>query len=113
MRLPAHLEGLDGLIIPGGESTTIGKLAVDYGLMEPLRALWPPARHLGHLRRGHLSFQRYPPPPAAAGLDGYRSRSATLLAARWTALRLTCTSRPWPARTARTRPSMPSLSAPR
>lgn len=37
VRLPAHLEGLDGLIIPGGESTTIGKLAVDYGMMEPLR----------------------------------------------------------------------------
>ncbi|HID50742.1 MAG TPA: pyridoxal 5'-phosphate synthase glutaminase subunit PdxT, partial [Anaerolineae bacterium] len=27
----------DGLIIPGGESTTIGKLAVMYGFMEPLR----------------------------------------------------------------------------
>ncbi len=37
VRLPAHLEGLDGLIIPGGESTTIGKLATDFGLMEPLR----------------------------------------------------------------------------
>jgi 5'-phosphate synthase pdxT subunit len=37
VRLPEHLEGLDGLIIPGGESTTIGKLAVDFGLMEPLR----------------------------------------------------------------------------
>ena len=37
VRLPAHLRGLDGLIIPGGESTTIGKLAVAYGLMEPLR----------------------------------------------------------------------------
>jgi len=37
VRLPAHLEGLDGLIIPGGESTTIGKLAVDFGMMEPLR----------------------------------------------------------------------------
>ena len=38
VRLPKQLEGLDGLIIPGGESTTIGKLAVTYGLMEPLRA---------------------------------------------------------------------------
>ena len=38
-RLPEHLEGLDGLIIPGGESTTIGKLAVQYGLMEPIRAM--------------------------------------------------------------------------
>ena len=37
VRLPGHLEGLDGLIIPGGESTTIGKLAVAYGLIEPLR----------------------------------------------------------------------------
>lgn len=37
VRLPEDLEGLDGLIIPGGESTTIGKLAEDYKLMEPLR----------------------------------------------------------------------------
>jgi pyridoxal 5'-phosphate synthase pdxT subunit len=37
VRLPADLEGLDGLIIPGGESTTIGKLAVQYQLLEPLR----------------------------------------------------------------------------
>lgn len=37
VRLPADLDGLDGLIIPGGESTTIGKLAVQFGLIEPLR----------------------------------------------------------------------------
>jgi len=37
VRLPANLAGLDGLIMPGGESTTIGKLAVAYGLMGPLR----------------------------------------------------------------------------
>jgi len=37
VRLPRHLEGLHGLIIPGGESTTIGKLAVDFGLLNPLR----------------------------------------------------------------------------
>ena len=37
VRLPEHLNGLDGLIIPGGESTTIGKLAVAYNLMEPLK----------------------------------------------------------------------------
>ena len=37
VRLPEHLKGLDGLIIPGGESTTIGKLAVAYRLMEPLK----------------------------------------------------------------------------
>jgi 5'-phosphate synthase pdxT subunit len=38
VRLPKELEGLDGLIIPGGESTTIGKLATLYGLVEPLRS---------------------------------------------------------------------------
>jgi 5'-phosphate synthase pdxT subunit len=37
VRLPGHLEGLAGLIIPGGESTTIGKLSTDFGLIEPLR----------------------------------------------------------------------------
>jgi 5'-phosphate synthase pdxT subunit len=37
VRLPEHLQNLDGLIIPGGESTTIGKLATEYGLIEPLR----------------------------------------------------------------------------
>jgi 5'-phosphate synthase pdxT subunit len=37
VRLPSQLGDLDGLIIPGGESTTIGKLAVDFGLLEPLK----------------------------------------------------------------------------
>jgi 5'-phosphate synthase pdxT subunit len=37
VRLPDHLEGLSGLILPGGESTTIGKLATTFGLLEPLR----------------------------------------------------------------------------
>lgn len=36
VRLPDDLIGLDGLIIPGGESTTIGKLASQFGLIEPL-----------------------------------------------------------------------------
>ena len=39
VRLPEELAGLDGLIIPGGESTTIGKLAVQYGLVEPIRTM--------------------------------------------------------------------------
>lgn len=37
IRLPKHLDGIDGLVIPGGESTTIGKLATEYGLIDPLR----------------------------------------------------------------------------
>lgn len=37
VRLPAHLDGLDGLIMPGGESTTFAKLALRFGLMQPLQ----------------------------------------------------------------------------
>jgi 5'-phosphate synthase pdxT subunit len=37
VRRAEQLDSLDGLIIPGGESTTIGKLAQDYQLLEPLR----------------------------------------------------------------------------
>jgi len=39
VRLPDHLDGLDGLIIPGGESTTIVRLMCSSGLLEPLRKL--------------------------------------------------------------------------
>ncbi len=38
VRLPSELARADALIIPGGESTTIGKLLVGYRLLEPLRA---------------------------------------------------------------------------
>jgi 5'-phosphate synthase pdxT subunit len=37
VRLPKHLTDLDGIIIPGGESTTIGKLMILYGLDQPLQ----------------------------------------------------------------------------
>jgi 5'-phosphate synthase pdxT subunit len=37
VRFPEELADLDALVIPGGESTTIGKLADRYGLVEPLR----------------------------------------------------------------------------
>ena len=39
VRLPRDLAGVDGVIIPGGESTTIGKLAAQYNLIEPLREM--------------------------------------------------------------------------
>lgn len=38
VRLPADLQGLTALIIPGGESTTIARLMETYALVEPLRA---------------------------------------------------------------------------
>ncbi len=37
VRTPKDLDGLDGLIVPGGESTTIGKLLVAYQLEEPIK----------------------------------------------------------------------------
>jgi pyridoxal 5'-phosphate synthase pdxT subunit len=37
VRTADQLAAVDGLIIPGGESTTIGKLMHDFGLLEPLR----------------------------------------------------------------------------
>lgn len=37
VRRPAELAGLDGLVLPGGESTTIAKLARHFEILEPLR----------------------------------------------------------------------------
>jgi len=37
VKRPGELDGLDGVLLPGGESTTIGRLASMYGLLEPLR----------------------------------------------------------------------------
>lgn len=37
VRLPSDLEGIDRLVIPGGESTVIGKLLDIYGLIQPIR----------------------------------------------------------------------------
>lgn len=39
VRTPQDLEGLAGLILPGGESTTLGTVAEAGGLLAPLRAL--------------------------------------------------------------------------
>ncbi len=37
VKKPEQLEAIEALVIPGGESTTIGKMAVRFGLLEPLR----------------------------------------------------------------------------
>jgi 5'-phosphate synthase pdxT subunit len=39
IRLPEQLEGLDALILPGGESTTIARLLATFKLLEPVRQL--------------------------------------------------------------------------
>ena len=38
VKLPADLQGLSGLILPGGESTTMGKLMRRFDLLEPIRS---------------------------------------------------------------------------
>ncbi|MDH3462485.1 MAG: pyridoxal 5'-phosphate synthase glutaminase subunit PdxT [Acidimicrobiia bacterium] len=38
VKRPEELARVDGLVIPGGESTTIGKMAVRFGLIDPLRS---------------------------------------------------------------------------
>jgi 5'-phosphate synthase pdxT subunit len=38
VKRPEELAAVDGIVIPGGESTTIGKLLTIFGLLEPLRA---------------------------------------------------------------------------
>ena len=52
VRLPEHLNGLDGLIIPGGESTTIAKLA---------SIIWSTSCDLGNVCGRDLSFESYQP----------------------------------------------------
>ncbi|HEY1367776.1 MAG TPA: pyridoxal 5'-phosphate synthase glutaminase subunit PdxT [Gaiellaceae bacterium] len=42
VRLPEQLEGLDGLVIPGGESTAIGRLIRLYGLEDAIRTFAGP-----------------------------------------------------------------------
>ncbi len=39
VRLPSQLNNLDGLVIPGGESTTISRLIAEYALAKPIREL--------------------------------------------------------------------------
>ena len=68
VRMPDHLESLDGLIIPGGESTTIGKLVEDYHFTDPIRefgtkrAMW---------RWRDLALKGCSPPATLAGANGY------------------------------------------
>jgi len=39
VKKPEQLAEIDALVIPGGESTTIGKMAVRFGLLDPLRTV--------------------------------------------------------------------------
>ncbi len=58
VRLPRHMEGLDGLILPGGESTTMGRLMQRWGLVEPIRALAQSGRPLWGTCAGTILMAR-------------------------------------------------------
>jgi pyridoxal 5'-phosphate synthase pdxT subunit len=46
VRTPEEVAAVEGLILPGGESTTIGKLMVRYGLQQPIQELVASGRPL-------------------------------------------------------------------
>ena len=86
VRTPADLDGLDGLVMPGGESTTMTLGIEREGLAEPLRAL---ARR-GHAGARHLRRADHARPRAPRA-HGHRWPSATRSGARCTPSRRTST----------------------
>jgi len=107
VRLPGHLRGIDALIIPGGESTTIGKLAALYGLLPAIRTLAEAGKPIWGTCAGLILLARevvgYDEQPCLGLLDIRAQRNAfgrqvdsfvtplpgpngMPLAARWTAL---------------------------
>ena len=66
VRRPEQLDEIDALIIPGGESTTIGKLASQYGIIDKLKdRVAEVSRGLGEAMRG-LSLESIPAPERLA-----------------------------------------------
>ncbi len=61
VRLPRDLDALDALIIPGGESTTISRLAEAYGFVEPLRNFARSGRPLWGTCAGAIYLARSSP----------------------------------------------------
>ena len=58
VRVPAHLEGLDGLVMPGGESTTMTLGIEREGLAEPLRAFHAAGRPIFGTCAGLIMLDR-------------------------------------------------------
>ena len=57
IRLPHELDTLDGLVIPGGESTTMLRLMKSFGLTEPMDDGATGSTCLGDLCRDHPACQ--------------------------------------------------------
>ena len=58
VRLPHQIKGLDGLIIPGGESTTLSRLMSIYGLREPVEQLCRDGKSLWGTCAGMIMMAR-------------------------------------------------------
>lgn len=78
VRLPAELEGLGGLIIPGGESVTMAKLMDSYSLREPVQeraragmAVWGTCA--GLILVASELVDDYPKPMGLMGIDVARN----------------------------------------
>ncbi|MDI6857737.1 MAG: pyridoxal 5'-phosphate synthase glutaminase subunit PdxT [Dehalococcoidia bacterium] len=79
VRLPRDLEGLRGLVIPGGESTTIARLMNDYALTPPIKAMieegipvWGTCAGMIMLAQNNGSI----PYPTLAAMDAVVERNA-------------------------------------
>ncbi|MDD5095314.1 MAG: pyridoxal 5'-phosphate synthase glutaminase subunit PdxT [Dehalococcoidia bacterium] len=70
VRLPRELEGLDGLVIPGGESTTIGKLMRGYELTHAVHKLIAEGMPVLGTCAGMILLAK-----DIIGLDGYSIRA--------------------------------------
>jgi 5'-phosphate synthase pdxT subunit len=75
VRKPQQLEDLDGLVMPGGESTTMGLIAARWGLVDPLRAFVRAGRPVWGTCAGmillaeHAVGQKQGGQPLIGGLD--------------------------------------------
>jgi 5'-phosphate synthase pdxT subunit len=77
VRKPADLEGLSGLIIPGGESTVMALIARNYGIFDPLRELGRQGLPMFGTCAGAILLGRgEPPPPRLELIDVEVDRNA-------------------------------------
>jgi len=65
---PAQLDGLDGLVIPGGESTTVGRLMAEDGFVEPIRRMALAGTPIFGTCAGLILLAREVVGPSAGGL---------------------------------------------
>ena len=100
VRKPEQLDGLDGLVIPGGESTTFTRLMHLYGLDEAVRSF--AGAGLRHVRRDDRARPRPPRPrrrracaATPSGARSRRSRPTSTLAGEDEPLRAVFIRAPW------------------